>query len=128
MNKLLLPALVCMISNSTALAITPEDEQAIIQQMSAMENCMAQIDLKELETMEQQSEQMRTEINALCSQGKEDQAKILALQFSDEVMNSNTMKSMMHCASMVPGMEAQMQVPDLKSELENQSICELVNQ
>ena len=63
-----------------------------------------------------------------CSNGQEAEAKKLALAFSEDVMNSQTMQAMKKCAAMMPGMEQQMEVPDFKQELEKQSICDIINQ
>jgi hypothetical protein len=78
--------------------------------------------------VEQRSEVLHSEITALCSEGKEAAAKNLAITFSKEVMASKTMQSMQRCAAMMPGMAEQMQVPDFEKELEQQSICDFINQ
>ncbi len=127
MNKSILILCSCVLT-SNLQAQNPNDTDNIMQQMQAMEECMAQIDYQELELMEQRSMQLQQQINDLCSQGNAAEAKKIALQFSDEVMQSKSMQTMQNCASMIPGMQQQLEVPDFEQELEQQSICDYINQ
>ncbi len=99
----------------------------MMQNMAEMQNCMMQIDYQEMAQMEQKSMQLETQMRDHCANGNEDAAKVLALEFSDEVMNSNTMKAMKKCAAMMPGMEDQLKVPDFRQQIEEKSICEFIN-
>ena len=133
MNILKYGPIILLMASSSLLAQTPEQESAqmqqkALQQMAAMQNCMMQIDLQEMASMEKRSSTMETELRSLCAQGNESAAKQRALAFSEEVMNSKTMQAMKKCAAMMPGMEQQMEVPDFKQELEKQSICDIINQ
>ena len=127
MKKLTSSIIICL-STGSALAQPMGDTETIMQQMQAMEKCMAQIDYRELEQMEQHSTQVQQRIIALCQQGNEAEARKIALQFSDEVMQSQSMQTMQLCASLVPGMQQQMQVLDFEQELGQQSICDYINQ
>ena len=127
MNKSILILCSCVLAGNLQ-AQTPDDTSNIMQQMQAMEECMAKIDQRELELMEQRSMELQQQINALCSQGNADEARKVALQFSDEVMQSKSMQTMQKCASLVPGMQQQLEVQDFEQELGQQSICDYINQ
>ena len=127
MNKLTSSIIMCL-SAGSVLAQPMGETETIMQQMQAMEKCMAQIDYRELEQMEQHSTQVQQRIIALCQQGNELQARRIALQFSDEVMQSQSMQTMQKCASLVPGMQQQIQALDFEQELGQQSICEYIQQ
>lgn len=137
-NKTLIISLFASLSFSASLQIQaqPQSEpQAqmqnippeMMQNMAEMQNCMMQIDYQELAQMEQKSMQLETQMRDHCAKGQEDAAKTLALEFSDEVMNSNTMQAMKKCAAMMPGMEDQLKVPDFRQEIEEKSICDFIN-
>ena len=133
MNILKNGSLILIIASSGLQAQTPEQsaaqmQQDAMQQMMAMQNCMSQVDMQELAGMEQRSIAFESEIRSLCTQGNESAAKQRALAFSEEVMSSNAMQTMKKCAEMVPAMSHQMQVPDFKQELEQKSICDIINQ
>lgn len=127
MHKLTSSIITCLLAGS-AFAQPMGDTETIMQQMQAMEKCMAQIDYRQLEQMEQHSTEVQQSIIALCNQGNEAEARRIALQFSDEVMQSQAMQTMQNCASLVPGMQQQLQVPDFEQELGEQSICEYIRQ
>ncbi|MEJ2214348.1 MAG: hypothetical protein P8Y20_09890 [Gammaproteobacteria bacterium] len=111
------------VNAQTQTDITPE----MMQNMAEMQNCMMQIDYQEMAQMEQKSMQLESQMRTYCSNGQEDEAKKLALAFSEDVMNSQTMQAMKKCAAMMPGMEDQLKVPDFRQELEQKSICEMIN-
>ena len=117
-------ALSCLTVNAQTQSTMQDD---MMKNMAAMENCMRQIDYQELALMEQKSMQLETEMRAHCNNGEEDKAKDLAVNFSEEVMNSNTMQAMKKCAAMMPGMEDQLNVPDFRQEVEQHSICDIIN-
>ena len=127
MKKITSSIIICL-SAGGALAQSMGDTETIMQQMQAMEKCMAQIDQRELVQMEQHSVQVQQNIIALCNKGNEAEARRVALQFSDEVMQSHSMQTMQQCASLVPGMQQQMQALDFEQELGEQSICEYIQQ
>lgn len=130
MNKISLYSFILLLGSTanTLQAQQPDDSQNIMQQMAAMESCMAKIDYRELEEMERRSGEIHQQLNQFCTQGNETEAKKLALEFSDEVMKSKTMQAMQDCASLIPGMQQQLQIPDFEQQLKQQSICEFINQ
>ena len=132
MNILKYGSIILVMASSSPQAQAPDQataqlQQETLQQMAAMQNCMMKIDLQEMDNMEKRSGTLETELKSLCAQGNESGAKKLALAFSEEVMNSKTMQAMRECAAMVPGMEEQLKVPDFKEELEQKSICDIIN-
>jgi predicted lipoprotein len=105
-----------------------QDESAnMMKQMADVQNCMMQLDFQEMDAMEEKSKTLETQINTLCASGDEAGAKEIAIKFSDEVMNSNTMQAMKKCVEGMPGMEEQFAVADFRQELEQKSICDVVN-
>ena len=103
-----------------------DNSAEIMKMMADAQDCMMQLDYQELAAMEEKSKALESEILSLCAAGNEDQAKAVALEFSDEVMNSKTMIGMKKCFAGIPGMEEQLQVPDFREELEQRSICDVV--
>lgn len=103
-----------------------DNSAEMMKMMTDAQNCMMQLDYQELAAMEEKSKALESEILSLCASGNEAEAKAVALKFSDEVMNSNTMIGMKKCFAGIPGMEEQLQVPDFREELEQRSICDVV--
>ncbi len=111
----------------SSLAHAQQDNSAEMMKMMAdAQNCMMQLDYQELASMEEKSKALESEMLSLCAAGKEAEAKAIALEFSDEVMNSKTMQGMKKCFAGIPGMEEQLEVPDFREELEQQSICDVI--
>ncbi len=109
-------------------SLQAQSQEQMMQQMQQMQNCMMQIDYQELSAMEQRSNEVLAQMHSLCDSGNEKQAEKIALQFSNEVMSSNAMKTMKKCAAMVPGMAQQVEVPDFREQLQQQSLCESLKQ
>lgn len=102
--------------------------EASMQMMEKAQNCMMQLNFQELASLEAKSEALKSEILSLCASNNESEAKQVALKFSDEVMNSDIMTGMKKCFSGMPGMEAQLKVPDFRKELEQKSICDVIRE
>ena len=103
-----------------------DDSAEMMKMMADAQNCMMQLNFQELATMEEKSKALESDILSLRASGNEAEAKAVALKFSDEVMNSNTMQGMKKCFEGIPGMEEQLKVPDFREELEQKSICDVV--
>ena len=111
---------------STSAHAQQDNSAELMKMMADAQNCMMQLDYQELAAMEEKSKALESEILRLCAAGNEEQAKAIALEFSDEVMNSKTMIGMKKCFAGIPGMEEQLQVPDFREELKQRSICDVV--
>jgi predicted lipoprotein len=103
-----------------------DNSAEMMKMMTEAQNCMMQLDFQELAMMEQKSKALESDILSLCATGDEAEAKKIALQFSEEVMNSNTMRGMKKCFEGIPHMQEQIKVPDFRAELEQKSICDVV--
>lgn len=116
-----------LLSNSLA-AQSATDQQQLMQQMEAMQACMATINYQEMSELEQRSEQLRLDIITLCNAGDISQAETIALDFSDQVMASETLQKMRECAALMPGMSEQLEMPDFREQLKEEDICQIVRQ
>lgn len=72
-------------------------DEAQMQQAQRMQDCMANIDQAEMEAFQQQSEEMDSEVKALCAAGKRDAAEARAMAFGKEAIHSNVMQQMKKC-------------------------------
>lgn len=121
----------CLLLPVTALAqnypaMNEADMQKMMQQMEKMQSCMAKIDQGKLEALGVRSEQMEAEINALCVQGKRDEAQQKAMAYGKEIANDATMKAMMKCTEGLQGMMPEMSFKGLDEEAADQQICDLM--
>lgn len=87
------------------------DMQRMMQQMQKAQACMEQIDQAEMQRMQQRAQQLDTEIEALCAQGKRDEAERTALAFAKEMDASPSVSKMKQCGELMPDMSAMMPMP-----------------
>ncbi len=59
--------------------------------------CMDNIDQKELDALEKRANEMKNEVEALCKSGKRDAAQQKAMQYANEINNSEIMKQLREC-------------------------------
>jgi len=78
-------------------AMDQADMQQFMQLMQEMQACMEKVDQAELEALEQRSEAMEAEIDALCAQGKRDQAQEKAIAFSKEMADNPAVQQIKKC-------------------------------
>jgi len=126
MKNNLQPSMLAFFLFSTPVYSQQDVTAEAMKMMADAQNCMMQLDFQELSAMEEKSKALESEILSLCASGNEAEAKAVALKFSDEVMNSKTMQGMKKCFEGIPAMQEQLQVPDFREELEQQSICNVV--
>ncbi|MGW8194897.1 MAG: hypothetical protein ACWGOX_11600 [Desulforhopalus sp.] len=92
------------LSAQNNLNMNQADMQNMMQQMQQMQECMASIDQAELDTLQKRSEEFTRRIEALCSQGKRDQAQQEAMSFGQEMAGNPSMKKMQECGKLAQGM------------------------
>ncbi|HHO48511.1 MAG TPA: hypothetical protein ENN06_08690 [Desulfobacteraceae bacterium] len=71
--------------------------QKFMQVMQEMQACMEKVDQAELEALEKRSEEFNAEIDALCAQGKRDEAQKKAVAFSREMADNATVQQIRQC-------------------------------
>lgn len=89
------------------------DMQNMMQKMQEMQQCMESIDQSQLDRIQSRSEQFKREIDALCGEGKRDQAQKLAMNFAKEIGSDPSMKKMQECSKL-----AQDAMPNMVQEFE----------
>lgn len=91
------------------------DMQKMMQQMQQVQICMQNIDQSRLQVLEQRSQQMESEIRALCAEGRRDEAEQRAISFGREVSQDPDIQAMRACGEQMQGL-----LPELPfSEPEN---------
>lgn len=75
----------------------PEAMQKMVAQMEEMQKCMERIDQKELDALQARAEAASKEIEALCKDGKTDQALARAMKLGEEMRNNATVKQVREC-------------------------------
>lgn len=87
------------------------DMMKMMQQAQKMQACMAGIDQAKLEALGQQAEAVGDEIDALCAQGKEQEALDTALTFARKMNADPTVKQARECSAGMTEMMAGL-IPD----------------
>lgn len=77
--------------------MTDEQMQQMMQQAQGLQTCMQNIDQSGMQAIEQRAKQMQAETQALCADGKRDEAMQKAMTFGKDVSNSKTMQEMKKC-------------------------------
>lgn len=101
---LLLPAAVPAQNYQNYQNMSEQDLQRMMQQAQKMQECMENIDQSKLREIEQRSEQLDAELQALCAEGKRDKAEAKAIAFGQEMAEDPTMLEMRKCGEMYQGM------------------------
>lgn len=89
------------------------DMQNMMQKMQEMQQCMESIDQTQLDRIQSRSEQFKKEVDALCGEGKRDQAQKLAMNFAKEIGKDPLMKKMQECSKLAQGV-----MPDMVQKFE----------
>ena len=76
----------------------------MMHQMEQMESCMENIDDAKLEQLSERSEQVNTEIEALCARGKRDEAQQRAVAYGREMAENPTVSQLRKCGTPLQGM------------------------
>ncbi|MFA6162950.1 MAG: hypothetical protein WC685_05950 [Methylobacter sp.] len=81
----------------------PDMSEEMMLQMQNMQTCMEGVDQTALQSFEQRSSQMDSELKALCASGKRDEAQQLAISFGQEMAKTSALQEMKRCGEMMKG-------------------------
>ncbi len=113
---------ICSLFISVAQA-QERDVEKMMQQLTEMQQCLANIDQSQMQHLEQQSQSMQTRILSLCSNGNQQQAMNEAIKFAEELSKSSVMQQLNTCLKLVPTLN-QVNPLQMWSELpKDLSIC-----
>lgn len=98
--------------------------QQMMEQAQKMQACMQNIDQSRLPELERKARVMESEIKALCTQGKRDQAEQKAVDFAKEVAQDKDLQAMRTCGEMMQGVMPQMPPVDYERSAGNKHICD----
>lgn len=90
------------------LNMNQADMQNMMLQMQQMQKCMESIDQSELDMLQKRSEEFKQNIDALCVQGKRNQAQQEAIRFGKEMATNPSMIKMQECGKLAQGMASHM--------------------
>ena len=100
------------------------DMKNMMQQMQKMQSCMAKIDQKKIQGLEQRTNQFMEAVQSLCANGKWGEAQEKAISFAKEMENSTVMKTMKKCGDMMKDMMPEMSHMDQFIDDPNQHVCD----
>lgn len=96
--------------HAIAVAQTLDAEQmsALLGQAQQLQGCVAELDQTALESIQNEGQAVKQEVDTLCAQGKRDDAQARALAFGQTVEASAEMQQFLACAeglnSMLPAL------------------------
>lgn len=88
--------------------MSDEQMQQMMQQAESMQTCMQNIDQSEMQAFEQRAKQVQDETQALCAEGKRDEAMQKAMTFGKEVSTNKAMQEMKKCGEGMKNMMPKM--------------------
>ena len=120
---LMLPA--SLIAQTTG-SMNQDNMQNMMQVMQQVQQCMASIDQSRMNELQVRSEKAKQEIDALCSQGKRDQAQKRAMAFGRQIASDPTIKQMQKCGEMAKGAIPMPDMVDTYDEKDyaNRHVCD----
>lgn len=111
----LLVAMPVLAQNPPAGIPSEANMQKMMQQAKRMQTCLADIDQAQLEALGREAEAMSDEIDALCAQGKEQEALDAAMTFARKINTDPNVKKARECSAgmvdMMAGLIPQFDVP-----------------
>ncbi len=101
--------------------MSEEQMQQMMQQAQAAQACFEKIDQSKFKELETKGKQMESEIKALCTAGKRDEAEKTAIKYGMEMNNDPALQEMKKCGEMMQGMMGQMEsfMPSIPEVNEN---------
>jgi len=103
------------------------DMQKMMQAMQEMQQCMEKVDKTELRKMEEESDEMSRELQALCEQGKRDKAQKKAISYGKKIMKNPALEQMRKCGELTKGLiPSDSREPTLDEEFDfsNRHVCD----
>ena len=98
--------------------------QVDMGKMEKMQACMEKIDQAKLKEIERRSQQIETEIKALCAGGKRDEAQEKAMAFGKEMAQDPTMQAMGKCGELMKGMMPTVPYADQGKGVSGHHVCD----
>ena len=97
----------------------------VMEQVQAMQACMANIDQSALEALKVESEKLAAEVSALCKAGNRDDAQAKAIDFGKKVVNEPVMLELKECAGMASMMIPQAVWAELNNDETQAHVCNM---
>ncbi len=100
--------------------------QQMMQLMQKMQQCMAKIDQTELETLQQQSQKISVELDALCKKGERNKAQTKALAYSKKMMKNPALMQVKKCGEITKGILPENPNPALDDtfDFSDRNVCD----
>lgn len=99
-------------------------QQMDMQKLQEMQACMARIDHKQLEAMEEEQNAFQAEMKSLCASGKRAAAQNKAMSYAKDMMNRPVMKEIRKCGEMAAKMMPGMPFTQKDSHGKEQHVCD----
>jgi hypothetical protein len=100
-----------------------QDGAGLMKKLKKMEKCMQGLDRTELKRMEHESVQVQSKMTALCDSGKQAEARVIAIDFSEQVTKSLTIKQFKKCAKTMEGIMPAMPLLDMPVDFGEINVC-----
>ena len=97
-----------------------DEMQQMLQQMQAMQSCMAKIDYNALEPLQKETLEAEAKIKKLCHTGHQKEAQAYAIKYVHKVLNAPILLQIHECSKGSP-MEELMQVSE--EDFKSQDVC-----
>ena len=121
---LLLPFVVVVPLATAQNTLNGQDMSKIMEQAQKAQACMQSIDQSKLEEIKKGSEQMETDIRALCDSDKRDEAQEKAIDYSRKMMKSEAMVKMRECTELMRGMLPEMPFDNFEEKMASSNVCD----
>ncbi len=102
----------------------PQDVTKMIMQAQKAQACMENIDKTQMEKFENAGTEMESEIQGLCDSGKRDEAQALALDYSREMINSDTMQEIRKCTELMREVMPELPFDNIEEKMASTNICD----
>ncbi len=102
----------------------PGMSQINMQKIQQMQECIADVDQKQLQSIEQLQSKFDAEITSLCASGKHDTAQKKAMAYAKQMMNNPAIKAMQKCSEIAKGMMPDMPMMDMDENMDGHHVCE----
>lgn len=103
----------------------PDMGEEMMLKMQNMQTCMEGVDQAALQAFEQRSNQIDTQVKALCASGKRDEAQQMAISFGQEVAKTPALQEMKRCGEMMEGAAMPNNMPMVKdTDYSSHHVCD----
>jgi predicted lipoprotein len=124
MKKLITISLLLLPIVAVAQDIPGMSEEMMLK-MQNMQTCMEGVDQSALQAFEQRSNQMDSEVKALCASGRRDEAQQMAISFGQEVAKTPALQEIKRCGEMMEGAAMPNNTPLVKdTDYSSHHVCD----